>query len=78
MRKTAQDEKPHVKLGEEDIDNVWIFKYLDSRFQADGSHLADIKARIAAAATTAGNMRNIWASKSTPLRLKLRIYKVGV
>ena len=78
MRKAAQNAKPHVQLGDEEIDNVWIFKYLGSRFQADGSHLTDIKARIAAAQTTAGKMRNIWASKSTPLRLKLRIYKVGV
>ena len=78
MRKAAQDAKPHVKLGETDIDNVWVFKYLGSRFRADGSHLEDIKARIAIAMTTAGKMRSIWASRSTPLPLKLRIYKVGV
>ena len=78
MRKAAQEAKQHVKLGDEDIENVWMFKYLGSWFRADGSHLADIKARIASATTTAGKMRNVWASKSTPLRLKLRIYKVGV
>ena len=77
-RKAAQEAKPHVKLGNDDIENVWIFNYLGSRFRADGSHLADIRARIAAAAVTAGKMRNVWASKTTPLRLKLRIYKVGV
>ena len=55
-----------------------MFKYLGSRFRADGSHLADIKARIVSATATADKMRNVWASKSTPLRLKLRIYKVGV
>ena len=78
MRKAAQDAKPHVKLGDKDLENVWVFKYLGSRFRADGSHIADIKARIAAATVTAGKMRSIWSSKSTPLRLKLRIYKVGV
>ena len=78
MRKEAQDKKPHVQLGGVDLDNVWIFKYLGSRFRADGSHIADIRARIAAATTTAGKMRGIWSSKSTPLQLKLRIYKVGV
>ena len=60
------------------IDNVWIFKYLGSRFRADGSQHADIQARIAAATKAAGQMRNIWAAKSTPLRLKMRIYKTGV
>ena len=49
MRKAAQDAKPHVKLGEEDLDNVWTFEYLgnSNRLQADGgSHLTDMKARI--------------------------------
>ena len=27
---------------------------------------------------TAGKMRNIWASKTTPLKLKLRLYRTGV
>ena len=68
-----------VKKGKKpEIDNVWIFKYLGSRFRADGSHHADITARIAAAVKAAGQMRHIWASKTTPLRLKLRIYKTGV
>ena len=60
------------------IDNVWMFKYLGSLFRADGCHLADIKARIAVAMKTAGQMRNIWASKTTPLNLKMRIYRTGV
>ena len=66
-RKAAQKAKPHVKLGEDDVENVWIFKYLGSRFRADGSHYPDIKARIVAATKAAGQMRYIWASKTTPL-----------
>ena len=76
--KEAQDAKQHVMMGEKEIDNAWVFKYLGSRFRADGCHLQDIKARITAASTTAGKMRGIWASKTIPLKLKLRIYKVGV
>ena len=53
-------------------------KYLGSRFRADGDETADIKARIAMANTTFGKMRAIWASRSTPLKLKMRIYKTGV
>ena len=78
MRKEAQEELTHVICEGKEIENVWTFKYLGSRFQADGDQIADIKARIASAATTAGKMRHIWSSMSVPLRLKLRIYKTGV
>ena len=55
-----------------------MFKYLGSWFRSDGDQKADIRARIAAANATAGKMRQIWASRTIPLRLKLRIYSVGV
>ena len=74
----AQAAKPHVTCEGDQIENVWVFKYLGSRFRADGDQLADVKARIAAATSTAGKMRSIWASKTTPMRLKMRIYKTGV
>ena len=34
--------------------------------------------RIAIVTMTAGKMRNIWASRSTPIKLKIRIYTTGV
>ena len=43
--------------------------------------LDNVKARIGAAtsaAAAAGKMRAIWARQSTPLSLKMRIYKSGV
>ena len=52
-RKDAQEKLDHVKCEGKDIENVWIFKYLGSRFRADGDQTPDIKARMAAAATTA-------------------------
>ena len=78
LHKEAQASKAKVSCGDRHIDNVWLFKYLGSRFRADGDMLCDIKARIAAATATFGKMRSIWAAKTTPLRLKLRIYKTGV
>ena len=82
MRKEAQKQRKHVQCegeGKENrISNVWVFKYLGSRFRADGDQLADVKARIATATTTAGKMRSIWGSRTIPLRLKIRIYKTGV
>ena len=78
QRKDAQDAKRQFKCEGEKIENVWIFVYLGSRFRADGDQLADVTARIASATSTAGKMRAIWASKTVPLKLKLRIYKTGV
>ena len=78
MRKKAQENLEHVVCEGEEIENVWVFKYLGSIFRADGSQIPDILARIAMATTTAGKMRQIWASKSIPFALKLRIYKTGV
>ena len=58
MRKDAQETLEHVVMCEgKEIQNVWMFKYLDSWFQADGSQAADIAARIVSASTTAGKMR---------------------
>ena len=74
----TQKAKPHVTCEGRTIENVWTFTYLGSRFRADGDQLADVKARIAAATSTAGKMRVIWAARSTPLNLKMRIYKTGV
>ena len=78
QQKKHQDSKEHVLCGYNYIDNVWLCKYLGSRFRADGDQKMDIQARIAAASTTAGKMRSVWASKTIPLRLKLRIYRTGV
>ena len=67
----AQERKPYVFCEGSPIENVWLFKYLGSRFRADGDEKADIRARIAAATSTAGKMRAIWASHTTSLRLKM-------
>ena len=74
----AQEKKCHVTCEDKRIENVWVFKYLGSRFRADGSQTTDVKARIGAATSAAGKMRAIWARKSTPLKLKMQIYKSGV
>ena len=78
LYKEEQQKKEKAICEGEEIDNVWQFIYLGSRFQADGDQLADIKARIALATSTAGKMRGVWAAKTVPLSLKMRIYKTGV
>ena len=55
-----------------------ISKYLGSHFRSDDSHLDDVKARIVTSISAAGKIHEIWSRKSTPLRLKMRIYKSDV
>ena len=78
LYREEQKKKEKAVCEGEEIDNVWQFVYLGSRFQADGDQVADIKARIALATSTAGKMRGVWAAKTVPLSLKMRIYKTGV
>ena len=78
MIKESQEKLDHVVCEGEKIENVWIFIYLGSRFRADGDQIADVKARISSAGTTAGKMRHVWSSTTIPLKLKLHIYQTGV
>ena len=78
MQKEYQNAKEKVLCAGIPLENVWRFKYLGSIFRADGSHLADVRSKIAVARTTAGKMRSIWSSRHVPLSLKIRIYKTGV
>ena len=69
---------PRVECEGNPIDNVWSFKYLGAQFRADGDNMIDVKARIAKAMRTAGQMCNIWTSRHVSLRLKIRLYKAAV
>ena len=78
LQKEFQATKAKVMCEGVPLENVWRFLYLGSIFRADGSHLADVRSKIAIARSTAGKMRNIWSSRHIPLSLKMRIYKTGV
>ena len=71
QRKNAQKVKRQFLCEDEKVENVWIFKYLNSRFRADGDQLPDIVVRIAAATTTADKMRSVWTSKTVSTALKI-------
>ena len=44
--KEMQKALPIVKWGDEVEDNNWIFKYLDSLFEAGDNHMSDVRRRI--------------------------------
>ena len=50
-------------------------KYLGAIFQAGGSQMSDVRARIAMAQTRFGKLQHIWNNNDLHLGLKLRLYK---
>ena len=77
-RKMQQDSLPKVRWGDTEADNCWLFKYLGSVFEAGGSHMPDVKRRIAMAVARFGKLRHVWQRKELHLNLRLRLYKAAV
>lgn len=48
---------------------------LISMFQVDGSHIPDVKRRVAMARQRAGKLRHIWMAGELSLDLKMRLYR---
>ena len=63
---------------DEELENVFQFKYLGSIFPANADQALDVKRRIAMAMTRCGRLSNIFGSKAISLRLKLRLYEAAV
>ena len=53
------------------------FKYLGSIFSADGSHIYDVRRRIALAMARMGDLRHVFGSK-LKYATKMKIYKTAV
>ena len=70
-----QHELPHVYWGETKINNCHRFDYLGVTFQVDGSHIPDVKRRVAMARQRAGKLRHIWSATELSLDLKMRLYR---
>ena len=77
-RKEEQKLLPKVKWGSEEAENAWQSKYLGSIFEAGGSQMPDVRARIAMAQTRYGKLRHIWHNNDLHLGLKLRLYKACI
>ena len=76
--KHTQNSRPKIRCEGEELDNVYLFKYLGSIFAADGSHEHDVNRRILLAMKRCGALRNIFGSTDIPTHLKINIYKSAV
>ena len=77
-RKEQQAMLPKVMWGSQAAENDWQSKYLGSIFEAGGSQMPDVRARIAMAQTRFGKLRHIWHNNDLHQGLKLRLYKACV
>ena len=76
--KQAQAHKASVYCGEQELENVFSFAYLGSKFSADADQMRDVKQRIAMARQRFGKLRHIFGSHDLTIRLKLRLYEAAV
>ena len=67
-----------VCVGEEELENVFGFKYLGCEYAADGDARHAIEARMIRAATAYRRLGKLWSSMTVSIQLKLRIYKATV
>ena len=73
-----QKERPKIKCGGRELDNVFRSKYLGSVFTADADQDHDINARIAQAYTRCGKLRQVLDSLDLSVNIKLRLYQAAV
>ena len=76
--KKQQQLRPGIWCEDEELENVFKFKYLGTIFAADGLQRYDVEARIAKAMTRCGQLRHIFDSPHLGPRLKLRLYIASV
>jgi len=77
-KKQAENERDHVFIEGEQIDNVHSFEYLGSDIQCDGEDMADVKHRMNIAQAAFTSMSHIWKDHRLPLSMKLGFYIIAV
>ena len=77
-RKAAENEREHVYIEGDEIENVHSFVYLGSKLQCDGEDLADVKHRMGIAQAEFSALSRFWQDRRMPMSVRLRIYKSAV
>ena len=72
--KDKQQELPHVKLGNESLENVYSFVYLGSEIAADGDPIVPVKHRTDVAWGKFGEYRAVLTNTKLSVDLRLRLF----
>ena len=73
----AQKGKHQIQCEGKKLENVYTFKYLGSKFVADGDETQDVQRRIALATSRMGELRQVFNAKIS-FGMKLKIYKTAI
>ena len=73
-----QSQRPTVMCGNEEISNVFNFRYLGTLFSSDADQSTDVESRIAQAMQRFGQLRHIFNSSDISTKLKIRLYSAAV
>ena len=77
-RKAAENDRAHVNIEGNVIENVHSFVYLGTKLQCDGEDVADVKHRMTIEQAAFSSLFRFWQDHRLPLSMKLRIYKIAV
>ena len=77
-RKAREQELDHVMLEGQQIENVYSFEYLGSRFQCDGDDKADVSYRMTIAQSVFSSLSHMWTDHRLPSTMKFRLYQSAV
>ena len=77
-RKAAENEREHVLIEGDQIENVHSFVYLGSKQQCDGDDIADVKYRMDIAQAAFSSLYHMWNDHRLPLTMKLSLYHLAV
>ena len=73
-----QQHRPVISCSDNQLKNVFKFKYLGTIFSSDAKQNYDVKARIEKAFIRCGKLRNVLDAKALSVKLKLRLYQATV
>ena len=77
-RRAAEATLNNVSIGDDVLENVLNFEYLNSRLQCDGDDQVDVRHRMDIARAAFGSLSHLWTDHRLSRETKLRLYKLSV
>ena len=77
-RRAAEATLDRVHVGNEALDNVLHFHYLDSQLQGDGEDEADVRHCMDIAQSAFGSLSHLWSDHRLSRATKLRLFRLSV
>ena len=77
-RRVAEATLSRVNIGNDALENVLHFEYLDSRLQCDSDDEADVRHRMDIAQPAFGSLSHLWTDRRLSRATKLKLCRLSV